>query len=277
MQTTQLPPAVDALIGKGFSTGPNPERETLTMARLRTLKNAGLRLTALGLLVLILVTPVMAQDEEAANPAAEKFARIQASSDSLGFGSSAADSLSEIPVVIEPVGGLMGYVDRSPIGDTGAGSLFVKGGFNESGPVDDRGLVMVLLGKPDEIQRKAMPMNFRDQDDAQIKVFKRFAPDREGVSSKGTNLSGELSINPYDASGGIPMPYSERALSQIESRANSATHSFGFELWKYDQNGSPLYENQFSRNSMGARFLFLDRTGSGDFYLESSNLIQGEE
>ncbi len=98
------------------------------MARLRTLKNAGLRLTALGLLVLLLVTPVFAQDEEEINPAAEKFARIQASSDSLGFGSSAADSLSEIPQIIEPLGGLSGYVDRSPIGQTGAGSLFVKGG-----------------------------------------------------------------------------------------------------------------------------------------------------
>lgn len=151
------------------------------------------------------------------------------------------------------------------------------GGFNETGPVDDRGLVFVLLGPPDEIQREAMPMNFRDQDDAQIKVFKRFAPDREGVGSKGVSPEGGQSIDPYGTVGGIPMPYSERAVNQINSRANSATHSFGFELWKYDQSGHSLFENQFSRSTMGSRFLFLDRTGSGDFYLESSNIVQGEE
>jgi len=151
------------------------------------------------------------------------------------------------------------------------------GGFNELGPVDDRGLVMVLLGAPDEIQHHAMPMNFRDQDDAQIKVFQRHAPDREGTTSKGGSVGSPQSIDPYASVGAIPMPYSERALGQIQGRANSASHNFGFELWKYDRNGRSLFENRFSRSSMGARFLFLDRTGSGDFFLESSNTVQGEE
>lgn len=151
------------------------------------------------------------------------------------------------------------------------------GGFDEFGPRDDRGLVMVLLGPPDELQREAMPMNFRDQDDAQIKVFKRFAPDREGVTAKGSSPEGGQSINPYDREGGIPMPYSERASAQIQFRSRSAVHNFSFELWKYDRNGKPLFDNRFSRSSMGARFLFLDRSGSGDYYLESSNTIQGEE
>ncbi len=98
------------------------------MARQGTLKNAGLRLTIFGLLALLLVSPVLAQDDADANPAAEKFARIQATSDSLGFGSTAADSLREVPQIIEPLGGVMGYVDRSPIGQTGLGKKFVQGG-----------------------------------------------------------------------------------------------------------------------------------------------------
>ncbi len=151
------------------------------------------------------------------------------------------------------------------------------GGFNELGPVDDRGLVMVLLGAPDEIQRHAMPMNFRDQDDAQIKVFQRFAPDREGTTSKGSSPKGGQSIDPYSSVGGIPMPYSERALDVIRNRANTPSHNFAFVLWKYDRNGRSLFDNRFSRSSMGARFLFLDRTGSGDYFLESSNTVQGEE
>jgi len=151
------------------------------------------------------------------------------------------------------------------------------GGFNSQGPLDDRGLVYVLLGEPDEVQRQGIPMNFRDQDDAQIKVFQRYAPDRSGVAAKGSSTAAGQTINPYANEGGIPMPYSERAQSQIKSRAGSATHNFGFEFWKYDQNGYALFDNQFSRSAMGSRFLFLDRSGSGDYYLESSNLIQGEE
>lgn len=151
------------------------------------------------------------------------------------------------------------------------------GGFNKQGPADDRGLVFLLLGPADEVQGEKLPMNFRDQDDARIKVFQRFAPDREGVSAKGYAAGGGQSINPYESEGGIPMPYSQRAETQRESAAASPTHGFGFELWKYDALGKPLFDNRFSRSSMGTRFLFVDRTGSGHYSLESSNVIQGEE
>jgi GWxTD domain-containing protein len=151
------------------------------------------------------------------------------------------------------------------------------GGFSETGPKDDRGLVMILLGPPDEVQREGMPMNFKDQDDAQIKVFKRFAPDREGVFSKGNTQHGNGLTRPFNSSGGIPMPYSNLAATRIQSRTNTASHNFAFELWNYDQSGKPLYDNQFTASTMGTRFLFLDRTGSGHYELESSNAVQGED
>jgi biopolymer transport protein ExbB len=98
------------------------------MARHGMLNNAIFRLTIFGVLALLLVTPVLAQDEAAEEPGEDKFAKIQATSDSLGFGSTAADSLREVPQIIEPLGGLSGIIDRSPLGKTGAGELFVKGG-----------------------------------------------------------------------------------------------------------------------------------------------------
>ena len=98
------------------------------MARHGMLNNAIPRLAIFGVLVLLLVAPVLAQDEAADEAGVDKFAKIQATSDSLGFGSSAADSLKEVPQVIQPIEGMMGYVDRSPLGKTGAGELFVKGG-----------------------------------------------------------------------------------------------------------------------------------------------------
>jgi len=98
------------------------------MARHGMLNNAIFRLAVFGVLTLLFVVPVLAQDEAAEEPGEDRFAKIQATSDSLGFGSTAADSLREVPVFIEPLGGLMGLIDRSPLGKTGAGELFVKGG-----------------------------------------------------------------------------------------------------------------------------------------------------
>jgi GWxTD domain-containing protein len=151
------------------------------------------------------------------------------------------------------------------------------GGFNSMGPVDDRGLVFILVGPADEVQGEKLPMNFRDQDDARIKVYQRFAPDREGVAAKGSSAGGTQSIDPYDSEGGIPMPYSRRAQAQREAAVGSPSHGFGFELWKYDNLGKALFDNRFSRSSMGTRFLFVDRTGAGHYFLESSNVMQGEE
>jgi len=97
------------------------------MARHGMLRNAISRLLAFCFTAMVVVSPVLAQ-EEAMSPTAEKFAKIQATSDSLGFGSTAADSLKEVPQVVKETKGLMGAVERSPIGKTGAGKLFVKGG-----------------------------------------------------------------------------------------------------------------------------------------------------
>jgi len=73
------------------------------------------------------------------------------------------------------------------------------------------------------------------------------------------------------------MPYSPRAEKVMNTTRYSASHAHGFELWKYDHGGKPLFLNRFSEQGMGQRFLFVDKTGSGDYYLESSNLIQGDE
>ncbi|MBU8870497.1 MAG: GWxTD domain-containing protein [Gemmatimonadales bacterium] len=149
------------------------------------------------------------------------------------------------------------------------------GGFGPHGAVDDRGLVHLLLGPADEVQIEPMPMNFQAQDDARVKVFHKFAPDRESSSDKGR--AGSLGGAPHESKDGIPMPYSRLAEAQRQSILFSASHNFGFVLWKYDAGGRSLFPNRFSRTNLGARFLFIDRTGFGQYSLESSNLLQGEE
>ena len=71
------------------------------MARHGMLNHAIFRLVIIGLLAMLATVPVLAQDEAGEETEADKFAKIQATSDSLGFGSTSADSLREIPVIIE--------------------------------------------------------------------------------------------------------------------------------------------------------------------------------
>ena len=117
-------------------------------------------------------------------------------------------------------------------------------------------------------------MNSGDLDDARVKVFDRYAPDRESVMAKGTITQQEVA--PHER-GTIPMPYSRLAEQQRRNKQFQASHNFGFELWKYDGGGRALFPNRFSMMSLGSRFLFVDRSGAGHFQLESSNLIQGDD
>ncbi len=149
------------------------------------------------------------------------------------------------------------------------------GGFDEHGTKDARGEVFMALGMPDEVRNEHMPMNFRDQDDARIKVFDRFAPERGGTMVRGN--TGSLDPSPYSAQDMIPQPWSYRAETGRRTQLHSATHLQGYELWLFDRGGRPLYRNRFSTAGMGQRFLFVDRSGTGEYFLESSNIVQGEE
>ncbi len=97
------------------------------MTRHGTFKYAVHGLICIFLFAAALSLPAVsrAQEETADGPNVEG---IMATADSLGFASSAADSGNEVPVIIERRGGLMGAIERSAFGRSGAGELFVKGG-----------------------------------------------------------------------------------------------------------------------------------------------------
>ena len=151
------------------------------------------------------------------------------------------------------------------------------GGFGKNGPHDSRGEVFILLGPPDEVQREVMPMNSLDQDDARVKVYKSTALDREGILAKGTPVNTGTPRRPWLSTGGLPMPYSYKADREIAVKGDSPSRSHGFELWRYTNGGNPLYPNIYQSGPPNKRFLFVDQTGSGDYLLESSNVIQGDD
>jgi GWxTD domain-containing protein len=190
-------------------------------------------------------------------------------------------SLSEQEKMLE-----MFWVEHDPDPDSDFNSAYIEfqsrvayvrsflGGFGPNGVEDDRGLVHLLLGPPDEMQVNRLPMNNQDQDDAQVKVFDKYAPDRTSSARVPSDYSGAA---PNTELGGIPMPYSRMAEAHRQRQQFSASHQFGFELWKYDAGGRPLFPNRFSMKTLSSRFLFIDRSGFGLYSLESSNLWQGEE
>lgn len=156
------------------------------------------------------------------------------------------------------------------------------GGFGPQGARDGRGEVYLLLGPPDETEREPIPLNFRDQDDARVKVYDRLALDRPGSTAKGASPEGTSPVSPYETLGGVAIggssdaPVSVQAERDRKSMLYKAGHDHAFELWNYDRGGKPLFVNRLSNKGMGQRFLFVDRTGSGEFQIESSNVIQGD-
>jgi hypothetical protein len=152
------------------------------------------------------------------------------------------------------------------------------GGFGEHGARDARGEVFLALGMPDEVRTERMPTNFRDQDDARIRVFEQYAPEREGAWAKGN--TGSLDPSPYQSEeqGGVPMPWSSRAEQIRNQMQYRSSHLNAFEYWEYDRGGRPLWNSRFSgTGGLGQRFLFVDRNGAGEYVIESSNIVHGEE
>jgi biopolymer transport protein ExbB len=97
------------------------------MARHGTLKCAIFTVVFLGLTAITGMVPVLAQEGEE-SVAENRFEAIMASTDSIAFGSTSADSSSEVPVKEEGYEGWQKWMSESAIGRTGAGELFIKGG-----------------------------------------------------------------------------------------------------------------------------------------------------
>jgi GWxTD domain-containing protein len=131
------------------------------------------------------------------------------------------------------------------------------GGFTRFGPEEDRGLVYLLLGEPDELQQQVVPLNGDDFEDAVSRVFDPWTPERHGSSAKDGF--------------GIPIIKSSEVQAELRQRVNSFGFENAHELWLYDSGGWQLSPNQFSGNSMGLRFLFVDRSGTGMYSLELTN------
>jgi len=87
-------------------------------------RNGLLPIAMLALLIFAFAAPAVAQDD--AEEPALNIEGVMNTSDSLAW--STSDSQAEAVVVVEPRGGIMGWFEETPLGQSGAGKLFVAGG-----------------------------------------------------------------------------------------------------------------------------------------------------
>lgn len=148
------------------------------------------------------------------------------------------------------------------------------GGFDDFGARDPRGRIYLLLGEPNSIRAETMPMNEDDLNDARIMVYERYAPERLGEWAKDPGVASAENFGVYTRSyqgaGAIAMPYSYLADKNIKAKI-TAPDTRRFELWRYDDGGEQLFLNSYTGQGHGLRFLFLDKTGRGDYVLDLDN------
>jgi GWxTD domain-containing protein len=130
------------------------------------------------------------------------------------------------------------------------------GGFGRSGPVDDRGLVYLMLGEPDEVQQTVIPINERDFFDAIDRVYNAYLPAKSGEVMRDNYTNEEQTI---------------QGIRQKLDRTTSIEKFKSFELWYYTATGRPLFPNVYADMPLGVRFLFLARLGGGAYHLELTN------
>ena len=130
------------------------------------------------------------------------------------------------------------------------------GGFGRAGPVDDRGLIYLMLGEPDEIQQQVIPINSRSFLDAIDRVYNAYL----GVSY------GDVMHDDYSND-----EQTIQSVRQKLDRTTSIERYKSFELWVYQGNGSSLFPNAYTDMPLGLRFLFLAKLGGGTYNLELTN------
>ncbi len=143
------------------------------------------------------------------------------------------------------------------------------GGLTDEGPADPRGRIYLLLGPPDSVHEEALPLNVGSLEDARIMVYERYAPERQGQMVRGGVMDSPQDLT-GEFSGAIPMPYSYLADKDIRAH-KTAADTRTFQLWRYEDDGDQLFLNSYSGQGGGLRFLFVDKTGTGEYVLDSDN------
>ena len=130
------------------------------------------------------------------------------------------------------------------------------GGLGKTSALDDRGMIYLLLGPPDDIEQQVVPMNADSFDSALDKVYDVWAPMQYGTSGRPL----------VDADGTTVQATRER-----NNRGTSQERFKAFELWSYDDRGKSLFPHQYSDARLGMRFLFLARLSGSVYHLETTS------
>lgn len=131
------------------------------------------------------------------------------------------------------------------------------GGFGRSGPMDDRGLVYLLLGPPDDREQVVVPVNAQNFDDALAQVYDSYLSPNNGLILRDAYTREQMT---------------NQAIRERLDRATSPERYKAYELWKYNDNGHQLFPNQYTSMPLGINFLFLAKLGGSFYTLEATNV-----
>jgi len=150
--------------------------------------------------------------------------------------------------------------------------------FGRPGSLTDRGRIHVWYGPPLDTQVEVIPLNADDLEVAIGRVHNVYQMDRSGITAKEV---ARLGVN--DALEVLSSQERRRRIGEgvednigFDQKRNMGRvgEEGSFEVWEYEFQGDPLFPDDSVTwsNSLHARFLFVDRMGTGDYHLEYTNI-----
>lgn len=130
------------------------------------------------------------------------------------------------------------------------------GGFGKTLALDDRGMIYLLLGPPDDIEQQVVPLNADSFDSALSTVYDAWSP---------------LKYGSQDQPLANPDGTTIQAGRDRQNRLTSQERFKAFELWSYQSRGESLFPNLYSDVGLGVRFLFLARLSGSVYHLETTS------
>lgn len=150
--------------------------------------------------------------------------------------------------------------------------------FGRAGSLTDRGRIHVWYGEPLDIQVEVIPLNADDLEVAIGRVHDVYQMDRTGITAKevarlGVNSALEV-LSSQERRRRIGEGVEDNIGFDQKRNVGRVGEEGSFEVWEYEFQGDPLFPDDTITwsNSLHARFLFVDRMGTGDYHLEFTNI-----
>lgn len=140
------------------------------------------------------------------------------------------------------------------------------------GPLTDRGKTYIRFGPPDEVEVNVLPSSGQDINSAIEQVHDAFAIEVQGFNARSTVLDGDYGGQNEGVDRAPDAIQDPDRIQDLRRNRLRIGRESSYELWRYTSVGDPLFDHApIWTEDIDLRFLFVDRTGTGDYRLDYSN------